>query len=358
MKKKALSKQSKERMAKLLEKSFAEKTLQTHLPKHIDGFKKLDSVELDPYKRHLGVTSAVFVVEYKVKYTDKQGKHKSIDIFAGAHSDGTKKEAYKKTRFLYEHGFGHGAYRVTKPLFFLKEQMAFFYEASIGRSLFYFFTQDPKANLEPSLTLAAGWIKKLHRFDTKKYKYDWPTFKISGMIPKPSKFIVDFINQDKKQGQLVKELTEEMIKLENNFRKDIGKIVIYGDYHPENIIIRHLESKTLEMIDFTDLAYGDPMMDLGTFLQQFDFMGHNFISRQQINKYKTFFISTYFKKPFKNIDIEDISRINLYQAWTALRSAIFLFYMKDIENPIDDLLKDCQGYLGAVKEENRIINLH
>jgi 3',5'-nucleoside bisphosphate phosphatase len=358
MKKKALTKQNKERMARLLEKSFAEKILQTHLPKYVDGFKKLESVALDPYKRHLGVTSAVFVVEYKVKYIDKHGKRKNMDVFAGAHSDGTKKEAYKKTKFLYEHGFGQGRYRVTRPLFFLKEQMAFFYEASIGRSLFYFFTQDPKADLCPSLTLAAGWIKKLHRFDTGKYKYDWPTFKISDMTPKPSKFKVDFSNQDKKQGKIVIGLTDDMVELENKFRKRMDKIIIYGDYHPENIIIRHLESKTLEMIDFTDLAYGDPMMDLGTFLQQLDFMGHNFISREQINKYKTFFISTYFKKSFEEIDIEYISRINLYQAWTALRTAIFLFYMKDVENPIADLLEDCQGYLAAVKEEKRVINLH
>ena len=112
------------------------------------------------------------------------------------------------------------------------------------------------------------------------------------------------------------------------------------------------------MIDFTDLAYGDPMMDLGTFLQQLDFMGHNFISREQINNYKTFFISAYFKKDFDKIDIEYISRINLYQAWTALRTAIFLFYMNDAENPIDDLLQDSQGYLAVVKKEEKIINLH
>ncbi|MBT6691703.1 aminoglycoside phosphotransferase family protein [Candidatus Parcubacteria bacterium] len=358
MDKKTPTEQTKNRIAKLLDKSFAEEILRKHLPEHLDGFQELESVELEAHKKHLGATSAVFVVEYRVKYIDKQNEQQSIDIFAGAHSDGTKEEAYRKTKFLYEHGFGKGKYRVTKPLFFSKEQMAFFYEASIGRSLFHFFTQDPKADLGPSLTLAAGWIKKLHCFDTNKFKFDWPTFKISGMTPKPSKFIADFMDQDETQGKLVKELTEEMNALENKFRAKMGNIVIYGDYHPENIIVFDLNSKDLEMIDFTDLAYGDPMMDLGTFLQQLDFMGHNFISREQINNYKTFFISAYFKKDFDKIDIEYISRINLYQAWTALRTAIFLFYMNDAENPIDDLLQDSQGYLAVVKKEEKIINLH
>ncbi len=30
------------------------------------------------------------------------------------------------------------------------------------------------------------------------------------------------------------------------------------------------------------------MMDIGTFLQQFDFMGHSFLGREEINKYKEF----------------------------------------------------------------------
>jgi len=34
------------------------------------------------------------------------------------------------------------------------------------------------------------------------------------------------------------------------------------------------------------------------------------------------------------------------------------FYMKDVENPILDLLHDSQNYLQLAKQGQRIINLH
>jgi len=174
----------------------------------------------------------------------------------------------------------------------------------------------------------------------------------------PEKFIKDFYNDNQQQGQIVDELFQQMQKDENRFNKTIKKTLIYGDNHPENIIIRDLKADYLEMIDFTDVALGDPMIDLGTFLQQFDFMGHNFISREKMNDYKTFFVENYFQQSFSQIKIDYLNRINLYQSWTALRSATFLFYMKDVENPILDLLHDSQNYLQLAKQGQRIINLH
>ncbi|MCD4760425.1 phosphotransferase [bacterium] len=357
MKKRKLSEQVKTKIARLVDHKFAEEIFTEHLPKYYPDFKKLSGVTCTPFKRHLGVTSAVFVVEFKIKYIDKEGKNRHLDIFASAHSDGSRKGAYQKTKALYTHGFDKGKFRVTKPLFFLAQQKAFFYEASPGSSLFYFFTENPRADLKPSFELAAGWVKKVHQLDFPT-TVEWPVFKISNMIPSPEDFIEDFYNDDKKQGKIIKKLVADMVRMKKSFDKRIDKNIIYGDYHPENVIIKDLKAKDLEMIDFTDLAMGDSMMDLGTFLQQFDFMGHNFLSREKMNKYKRYFVESYFGQKFDDIAVDFINRINLYQSWTAMRTAVFLFYMKNVENPVDDLLHDAVKHLELAKASKKHINLY
>lgn len=357
MKKKPLSEKSKMKIAKLLELDFVRGVLDKHLKNHYPDFKKVKEISCEPYKKHLGIASAVFVVEYEVKYQTISNRQKSIDIFSSAHSDGSRWGAYQKTKVLYEHGFAKGKFRVTTPLFFLKEQKAFFYVASPGRSLFSFFTQNPKANLRPAMKLASGWIKKVHDFDTSLTNFPWATFKIGRMIPMPRFFIPDFYSSSKKMGKTVEDLVEGLKKQAAYYNRRNKAQLVYGDCHPENVIIKNLRAKDLEMIDFTDLALGDPMMDIGTFIQQFDFMGHNFISRKEMNNYKTFFVESYFGKKFNKIEIEYINRINIYQSWTALRTAVFLLYMKDVENPIDDLLADAVNYLELAQESKHKINL-
>jgi hypothetical protein len=358
MKKSALDNTIKEAIAKLVGPDFMEDVFNKQLPLYYSDFKALKSLELNPHKRHLGVTSAVFVVEYKITYLTKEGASKNLSIFASAHSDGSRRGAFIKTKFLYEHGFAEGQYRVTKPLFFLEKQRAFFYKASPGSSFFYFFTKDPTADLKQILTLVAGWAKQLHGAGLTRDGFSWPTFSIADMIPTPVDWLEDFLNRDKKQGGLVAEIFKTMIKLEKNYHPEFSPAVIYGDYHPENIIINSLQTRELEMIDFVDLALGDPMLDLGSFLQQFDFMGHSFLPRQQINKDKEYFLEAYFGLPFNEISEDNLKRINLYQAWTALRTAIFLFYTKDEHNPMEGLLLESQRYLELSLSKAKQINLN
>ncbi len=356
MNKKALTEKSKQEMAKLLDKNFIQEILDERLSKFYNNFNKIVEIKEDAYKRHLGITSAVFVVGYEIKYLNKNNSNNYLTIFVAAHSDGSRKGAFNKAQFLYNNGFSEGKLQVTKPLFYLEKQKAFFYEASEGQSLFSFFTQDPNKDLKQSFDLVISWIKKLHKLN--KGDYDWHNFKIDKMIPDPKRFVKDFLIDNKEQGEYIKNLINEMNKLENKYSQNHKPVLIYGDYHPENIIIKDLNTKDLKMIDLTDICLGDPMTDLGTFLQQFDFMGHNFISRQKMNDYKEYFIERYFKKDLKNIGIKYINRINLYQAWTALRSAVFLFYMKEVENSVFDLLKDSNKYLELAKHNKKELNIY
>ncbi|MDD5749395.1 MAG: phosphotransferase [Patescibacteria group bacterium] len=353
-----LSKKTKQTMAKLTDKEFVWNVFQERLFKYYPDGKKIIALKITPYKKHLGKTSAVFVLEYKIAYLNSGGQKKSLTVFASAHSDNSRKIAYQRTKVLYKNGFDQGSLRVTRPLFFLSSQRAFFYQASAGSSLFSFFTKNPEADFEPSIKLAADWIKKLHDLSLDKNKLKWNDFQIKNMLPTPSKFIKDFYLSSRSEGRLIEKLFKDMSVLERKINHRLKKQVIYGDYHPENIIVANLRSRTLEMIDFTDIAFGDPMLDLGVFLQQFDFMGHNFLSRKKINIYKEYFLENYFEIDFKKIESGFFSRINLYQSWTALRSAVFIFYMRDNQDSIRDLLIDSRAYLNLSKSGEKKISLY
>ena len=352
-----LSETTKQKIAQLIAKDFVCHIFNERLKKYYSDFKEVKSIETKPFKKHLGLTSAVFVVEYQIKYLSSQGALKDLDIFVSAHSDGSRKGAYEKTKTLYEHGFGQGKYRVTKPLFFLDEQQAFFYVASPGRSFFSFFLENTQADLTKAMELMAGWLKQLHNFDTKIANFKWPIFNILDMVPTPQKFVKDFYNSSDKLGQHMDNLVKDLQALDLEYRQKNKETLVYGDFHPENVIMRGLDVQDIEMIDFTDIALGDPMMDIGAFIQQFDFMGHNFISRPEIDRHKQSFVEIYFGQKFEEIDIEYINRINLYQSWTAMRTAVFLFYMKNVFNPIDDLLLDSIKYLDMAKNSQRAINI-
>ncbi len=352
-----LSEDIKNKISKLVDIDFVKQVLNKHLPQHYPNFKEITNLKLYTYKKHLGLTSAVFVVEYKIDYIDKRGESRRLYVFASAHSDGSRWGAYQNNLALYNNGgFSNGSFRVTRPLFFLSEQQAFFYQSSPGKSLFDWFTKNPQADLNPVLLVSAGWIKKLHGLDKQLGNINWPMFKIANMVPAPNDFVADFIKADAEQGQSVKAMLGQLNDLEAKLSDPVAKSLIYGDYHPENIVIRDLNTDKIEMIDFTDVAYGDPMVDLGAFLEQFDFMMHRLLPRPKINEYETFFLEAYFGKKFADIDQTLINRINLYQAWTALRIAVFLFYAKSVH--INELLGEVEEYLKAIHDNRPIINLY
>ena len=350
-----ISQEDKNKIAKLADQDFVRTILDEKLSEYYPDFQKIDSIKLTPYKHHLGKTSAVFVVGYEIKYLTINSSKKTLYLFATGHSDGSRQAAFDKLNFLYTHGFDQGQFQVTRPLFFVSEQKGFFYEASIGQSLFDFFKQDDFLNLNNAFELVAGWVRELHNLPVKG-DFVWPKFSVADMVPSPQQFLPDFINHDSEFGSQVKRILIEVQNWEKEFSNQVKCSLIYGDYHPENIIIENLDTDHLRMIDFTDVALGDPMTDLGAFLQQFDFMGHRFFSRNKINECKEYFIKAYFGKNLAEIDASFFQRINLYQAWTALRTAVFLFYMHK-DDSVRTLFQEIEKHLELIKTAEKKINL-
>ena len=161
------------------------------------------------------------------------------------------------------------------------------------------------------MDLAANWIHKLHNLSIAK-DFAFPQFAVANMIPSPDKFLPDFVARNAQQGQQATELINRIQAWEAKFNQNQKLGLIYGDYHPENIIIDGLQADKLKMIDFTDVALGDPMIDLGTFLQQLYFMSQEFISAEKINTHKEYFVKSYFKKNLAELETHFFQRINSY----------------------------------------------
>jgi thiamine kinase-like enzyme len=107
---------------------------------------------------------------------------------------------------------------------------------------------------------------------------------------------------------------------------------VHGDAHPENII--KMGKRKIAVIDFTDLCLTDFTRDLGTFLQQLEYMcGRKIADKKYAEKVKKLFLEEYFKyvKDVENdLDVEE--RIETYYYWTAMRTATH-FLMKSGPEP-------------------------
>lgn len=348
--------EQKKKLALLNDEIFVKNCLNQNLAKYYPDFVEVQRLDLHAYKKHIGKTSAVFVVGYRLEYLAKDQSLKKLKLVATGHSDNSRKLAFSKLQYLYQHGFDQGKYLVTRPLFYLENNQAFVYEAALGHRLFSFFKTADDVDLSNALDLTAAWVKKLHQLKIAD-DFAWPQFSVANIGQLVQRFFQDFIKHDEVLGKKAELMFGLIKEQEAMFNKDLEPCLVYGDYHPENVILTSLATKQLKMIDFTDVALGDPMLDLGSFLQQFDFMGHRFFSRPKINQEKKYFVASYFEQSFTDIDLKYFPRINLYQAWTALRTATFLFYMhKDAS--VRELLEEVDGYLSLAAQQTREINLH
>ena len=70
--------------------------------------------------------------------------------------------------------------------------------------------------------------------------------------------------------------------------------------------------------------------DIASFLQQLEFMTLSYLSPKEFDQIEYIFLSTYFNR--KTLDKNIKSRINLYKAWTALKSAVYFMIFEDEVN--------------------------
>ncbi len=347
----------KQNMNKLLDKDFITNLFGQRLTSFYPNFQELVTVEFYTHKKHAGKNSMIVVVEYVLTYLSKDGTSEKMNLFASAHSDGSRVRAFYGQNYLYQHGFDQGKFLVGRPLFYLAEQYAFFYQAVLGRTLRKLIKQEIDLDFNRTLDLSAGWIKKLHSCSIEA-GHEFIKFNVREMSPQPQRFIADLTAFFPEFGQRLDAAFARLSELQEKHKDLYQAVLIHGDYHPENIIFKSSELDKIKVIDFTDLALGDPMVDLGSFIQQFDFMCFEILDRKKINSFKINFLESYFLEKFENIDIQYINRINFFQAWVVMRTTVLLFYAKSAKHPLGELIAEIERYLSLAENSERKINLY
>ena len=132
--------------------------------------------------------------------------------------------------------------------------------------------------------------------------------------------------------EVYKDVYDILIDREEKILADNKKLwLIHGDAHPENVI--KMGKKKLALIDFGDMCVSDFARDLGTFIQQLEYMlMRNNIDNSISDKLTELFLNSYLEETRRNLDDDLKERIKTYYLWTAMRTATH-FLLKDFREP-------------------------
>lgn len=330
-----------------LDYDFVEALMKSIAQKHFPDFASIEKVHHVRHKRRVGKHNSTFIYSYYISGSKKDGSAIEKHLIYSSHSDASRLAAFNNMNLLNASGFNDDrTYMAVVPLEYVPDVHALIYEATDGKTLYQHMSQHTARELDPLLHLVAAWIRKFHTF---KLKPD-----VLSQIPLASSSIANW-NADElqaevekastSQGEKLRYFNETYFSLEKKLHDHLEPRLIYGDLHPENVITETLAPKSLTLIDFTDVSRGDPMRDIGTFIQQLQFMGAQFYAQADTEHLKQFFIEQYFGKPLAEIDQELLDRINLYQAWSSLRGFVYFFYQPDYREKSYGLLEDAWRYL-------------
>lgn len=342
-------------MSQLLDNGFIKKFLEGNLETFFEGAKKIKKIKKITHKEILGKDDFSLIIEFILRILLNNGKIVTKSVFCKAHSEESKNKAIYYMEILYKNGFNEGIYQVPRSLTYVPDLRAGFYEGVKGKNLLFYLEQRDEGKIKEVVKDAAHWISKLHGFNIRHFEtLQLPVLKIKNNKP-PIRILLNQMRGT--YNALFKEfypLYKEAEKYENNF---LGKLkkqektkVIYSDYHPENIIVPQYSKQGITVVDFTDLALGDPYRDVGTFLEQVEFMARKFMPKENGRQLQKIFLREYSLINVLKYKKQDWQRINLYCLWACLRNIIYFFYKKDPDQVIWPLLEDAKNYLQGVKE--------
>lgn len=323
----------------LINKNALKKFFNTLLKRSLPKNTKISDIEISSFKHHVSKNHFYHIVNrYTLSLTsNRQGKkRKTITIICNANSAEPRRGAFEALCFLWKHGFDRGKYRSPQPLYYHKKLKAMFYFEMPGKINLYELVTQKRADIQTiknHIILAVGWLKKLHLLPTEGAKNFNPLqSRIETIIPGPNHFLKKIEQKHPDYPQYrkkIENLFNIISKLDNQNLQVIQKTIIHGDFHPENIIIAPYGSNSIGVIDYTDTCLGDNVRDVSNFIQQFDWMTREYLSQRNRETIKRLFLRSYFKTTHLSREIHH--RLLLYQAWTALRSAIFFLTIKDFD---------------------------
>lgn len=287
---------------------------QTRIPDFV-AKHNLDGLTITAIKRNMGGDFYHVVIRYDAPGLGGQ------PIFCTAHWNENRQNAFRALQFINKNGFDNNT-PLPEPIFYDEELRAFFYRGIDGDNLRRYIERGG-GGLDSILRATAGWIAQLHAIKvTPADNFNPENSRIKTAIPGPDYFL----NKIKRKFPRYLDRVESSFRFlvsqeEKNFARENFNFLIHGDFHPENVIIG--SEKKVTAIDFTDISIADWARDVGNFMFQFGYMASGIIGLDEIRRGQELFLQQYLKQAKINLNDVVMKRINLYQAWAALRGVVY-----------------------------------
>ncbi len=298
-------------------------------------FEKIKGIKIISHKKGIWEKKYYHVViEFRTSFITKEGKIKKLPIFCSAHHNEPRKNVYTVLKYLWDNGFSKGHLTVPHPLFYSNYFRGTFYRGVKGNNFYHYIREGDKKNIEEILPKIAAWFAKLHNLPTDTAKnFNKQNSRIKTVVPGTKNILSRIAYHYPEYLYIYEKAYKFFIDNENAYlgNAENKHRLVHGDAHPENII--KMGKKKIGVIDFADLCLADPARDIGSFLQQLDFMGmRKMDNRRYINKIKKLFLNSYLKNAKINLSKDFEERIELYYNWTTLRTATH-FLLRDPAEP-------------------------
>ncbi|MDD4901401.1 MAG: phosphotransferase [Patescibacteria group bacterium] len=296
-------------------------------------FEKIECIKIAPVKKNVWHSTYHVVVEFATTFLSRGGGLVELPIYFTAHSNEPRKNSFAALSFLWQAHFSQGDLVVPRPLFFSDDFNGFFYRGVQGQTLYYYIKNKDYKTIENVVIKSAAWFAKLHGVPaTKADNFNPENSRIETVIPGIANVLQKINQAYPRYFDACKKIYEIIDREEKKYFAGRGKqSLIHGDAHPQNVI--KIGENKISVIDFTDICLADFARDLGTFLQQLEFMASKKIDdAAYLEKIKNIFLENYLLHSKIKLSDYDRERINNYYNWTALRTATF-FMLKDKPEP-------------------------
>ena len=327
------------KILKLFDEQFVSKLFNDKLLPHYPDFSSIKKIVIKPIKDGVWEDTYHVVIEFRVTFNTKNNKTKKLSIFCSAHSDEPRKKSFEALNFLWQNGFAHSHLGIPHPLFYSDYFKALFYRGVEGENLYQFIRENNRSEINAIIPKTAEWFAKLHSTSTEKAKnFNQENSRIETVIPGAKNIFASIKKLYPHHYETYKKAYKYFIAKENSFLESTTKRwLVHGDAHPENII--KISANKIAVIDFTDICLTDFTRDIGTFLQQFEYMSLRKINdKKYTDQIKNLFLDNYFKHAKIKLDSNLQERIDYYYNWTALRTATFFFLKYNAEPERGELL--------------------
>lgn len=242
------------KIEKILEKTYIEKIFKKKKNLYFPSLKNKEITRVEIERVSQVWAKQTCLARYKIFFSNSTQKF----VRATAKIDGSKREVYRIMNYLYQNGFGKGKFQIPRPLDYIEEIGALFYEETEGILLSLIFEKN-KISIKIFEDIT-GLISKLHSFNGTKVKRKAVVLNLSHYkrifreIRKLMPQVSDYITR------------EEEIRFIEKLNKE--KTFIHGDFYPGNILIN---KNRIILIDSDRAGVGPRLLDIATLYVSLEF---------------------------------------------------------------------------------------